>query len=330
MKLNNIFSSNMVFAHNKPIRIFGEGEGKMEITFAGQTKSVDSEGGKWLLEFPAMECGGPYILTAISDKEELCFENIYVGEVYLFSGQSNMEFKMRESNTPREEYTASEKLRLFSTDTMLDSDRFKPRDGWQVCKEDNIADWTALGYLTSKQLVDKKGIAIGVISCYQGGSVIESWVPKDSFLKIGIVIPIEDKHWDHIYDEFSAWNCGPVLYERFLTTIMPFSLSGVVWYQGESDTSIAEAAVYKKELAELIRIWRSDFKDSSLPFTVIQIADFDPRDDEGWHNLQTAQHEIQFEVENVKTIVSRDVCESDQIHPPTKTKLATRIAEALI
>ncbi|MBQ8895964.1 MAG: hypothetical protein IJY88_04150 [Clostridia bacterium] len=330
MKLNNLFSSNMVFAHGKPIRFFGEGKGKIEISLAGQTKTTESNGGGWILEFPAMDCGGPYCIKTVTDEYVRVLENVYIGEVYLFSGQSNMEFKMRESNTPNEEYTASEMLRLFSADTVLGSDRFTASDGWQICSDDNIADWSALGYLVSKELCKSKGIAIGAIACYQGASVIESWVPRDSFSKIGIDIPIAEKHIDHTYKDFYAWNCGPVMYERFLSTLMPFSLNGVVWYQGESDTTVSEALVYEHELAELIRIWRKGFMDENLEFTVIQIADFDQRDDDGWHTVQKAQAEIQTNVRNVKTVISRDLCESDQIHPPTKTKLAKRIAKSII
>ena len=112
--------------------------------------------------------------------------------------------------------------------------------------------------------------------------------------------------------------------------MFPFAVSGVVWYQGESDTTIEEANVYDKELSAFIDVVREGFFDSELPFIVIQIADFDNRTDEAWKLLQQKQYDIQFNVPNVKTVISSDVCESDNIHPATKHKLANRVAQVLL
>ncbi len=329
MKLNPIFTSSMVFAANQPIRIYGEGCGDAVITFAGQTKNITSTDEKWLVEFPAMEYGGPYDLTFTSDDETTVLTDIFVGEVYLFAGQSNMQFKLHESATPQEAYKTNDKLRLFSTDRIEDSDIFKAKDGWVKCTKGNAKDWTAIGYLTALELVEKKDIAVGVITTYQGASVIESWVPEGTFEKLGTGVPVDKRHGDHYSDICKDWNGDGVLYNYALAQVIPFSLSGVVWYQGESDTSLEESLEYKNELAAMISVWRKDFKNNELPFVIIQIADFDPRDDEAWHNVQKAQLEIQNKVPFVKTVISADVCESFEIHPRTKDKLSHRVAEAI-
>ena len=111
--------------------------------------------------------------------------------------------------------------------------------------------------------------------------------------------------------------------------IAPFSVSGIVWYQGESDTSVPEGSVYDIELCELIKVWRRDLRDEDLPFIVIQIADYDERNDEGWRLVQEAQLRVQNMLPHVKTVVCRDICESDNIHPPTKDGLSLRIVNAL-
>ena len=121
-----------------------------------------------------------------------------------------------------------------------------------------------------------------------------------------------------------------MLYEYALSQVKPFSLSAAVWYQGESDTSIAEGKVYIDELKELIRIWRENFGNSQLPFVIIQLADYIERKDEAWSMIQDAQLKIQDDVDNVYTVVSSDVCENDNVHPKTKNKLSFRIAEKLI
>ena len=329
MKLNAIFASNMVFAANKPIRIYGNGNGRAEISFAGSVKEVVSENGSWLVEFPEMDYGGPYELTFKSETGTVILSDIYVGEVYLFAGQSNMQFKLSESSTPPEKHESNDLVRLFSTDRIEKADRFTPDDGWVKCEKDQAKYWSAIGYLTSMQIAKQKGVAIGAIVCYQGASVIESWVPAGTYTKMGIELKPEEKHQDHFYKEFSEWNGDGVLYSFGFSQIAPFSLSAVVWYQGESDSTVEEARVYKQELAEMINIWRKDLKNDDLPFIVVQIADYDPRDDEGWHTIQRAQADISKELDNVKTVISADVCEKDNIHPPTKDILSERIAKAL-
>jgi sialate O-acetylesterase len=130
-------------------------------------------------------------------------------------------------------------------------------------------------------------------------------------------------------EEFKAWNGDGMLYDYALSQVIPFSLSAVVWYQGESDTSEKEAIYYLDELSILINVWRNDFKDEKLPFVIIQISDFITRNDTAWRGIQKAQYDIQFSLPFVKCVISSDVCENDNIHPPTKDKLSARVALAL-
>lgn len=330
MKLNKIFTSHMVFAANKPIRIFGEGRGLVTINFNGITKKYFSDNDEWIVEFPALSYGGPYSMSVEFEGETVNLEDIYIGEVYLFAGQSNMQFKMNDSNSASELYQTNSRLRLYSPDKIEKSEYYKANDGWVLCEKDMVGEWSAIAYLTSKIISEKKDIAIGVIVCYQGASVIESWVPEGTFEQIGIKLAIEDKYFDHTYEEFSAWNGDGTLYNVMLSQIIPYSLSSVIWYQGESDTSEAEGRVYCDELAELIRCWRNAFYDIALPFVVVQIADFIPRKQEGWVLVQQAQIDVQSRISGVITVISRDICETDDIHPKSKSKLSERIADVLL
>ena len=330
MNLNKIFSSNMVFSAGKPIKIYGEGNGEVEIFFADYYKKIVSQNNSWIVEFPAMEYGGPYELKAVFNDKTVILDNIFIGEVYLLAGQSNVQFKMGESTTATEEYVSNDRIRLFSTNRLESGERYNAYDGWKTCKLEEIKYWSAIGYLTAKEIAETKNVAVGIITCYQGASVIESWVPKGTFEKIGINIPVSEKFIDHTNELFSDWNGDGVLYEYALSQVVPFSLSGIVWYQGESDAAIKEAQVYKEEVLELINVWRAAFDDKTLPFIVVQIADYDARATEAWALIQKAQYDVQFILDNVKTVISADVCEKDDIHPPTKIKLAKRIAIAMM
>ena len=135
---------------------------------------------------------------------------------------------------------------------------------------------------------------------------------------------------DHTYPEYTAWNRAGVIYEKMLSKLFPFSFSGVIWYQGESDTTAAEGAVYDKELCRLMQIMREGFADPELYFAIIQIADFDGRkeyDPEGWISIQKAQERAVEADEFSSLVISRDVCESSGIHPVKKTQLSERAAK---
>ena len=267
------------------------------------------------------------MLMVSSEEEEIILFDIFVGEVYLFAGQSNMQFKLKESNAPEALYRENPLLRMFSTDRLEKSDRFTPADGWVTARADTVGDWSALGYLTGDLISQKKQIAVGIIPCYQGASVIESWLPKGLLAENGIALPPEALHGDHFYHEFSLWNGEGVLHDFALSQAVPFGLSGVVWYQGESDTSEAEGRVYLKELELLIETLRKDFRQPRLPVAVVCLADNVDREQVGWKAVQEAQVKAGEAIPYVTTVLSADICETDQIHPPTKHLLAERIAD---
>lgn len=330
MTLNKIFSSHMVFARRLPIRIYGEGSGVVQINFVGYKKILISEDDKWIVEFPPMEYGGPYSMEVIFEDEKIVLEDIYIGEVFLFAGQSNMQFKMKESNTPIDLYNSNNKLRLYSTDRIEKSDYYTSDDGWVICEKEQVGNWSAIAYLTGNEISKTKNIAVGAIACYQGASVIESWVPKGAFKEINI--PEDKKYIDHTVKDFSAWNSEGTLYSYALSQVVPFSVSAVVWYQGESDATQEEGLVYCDELSVLINVWRKDFYNPNLPFVIVQISDNIQRAaiDNGWSLIQKAQIDIQSKSPNVKTVISADVCENNDIHPKTKDKLAQRISNVIL
>ena len=153
----------------------------------------------------------------------------------------------------------------------------------------------------------------------------------DELEKIGINIPVEEKHLDHTHPEYGVWNHDADLYNAMLSKVIPYTLTGVVWYQGESDASEAEGLVYDRELCALIEVWRDKFMDSKLPFTIVQIADTDERiaQGPGWNLIQEAQVKAVERTENAYLAISKDISERDDVHPKSKHGLAKRI-EAVI
>lgn len=325
MRLGDVFTSGMVLAARRPIRIFGYGSGEASVSFNGIQRTVRSEAEDWCVEFPAMEYGGPYELSFVTGDATVVLRDVYVGEVYLFAGQSNMSFPLVESSSDASVYEDNDKLRYLWVSPLPDG------IAWCRARRDGVGHWSALGYLAGREIVRDRGVHVGIIGCATGASVIESWMPAGALERIGISIPMNLKNGNHYDERYAGWNFDGALYQSKLRRVAPLALSGVVWYQGESDASEAEARVYGRELSELIRIWRDDFGDAALPFVIVQIADCESRivQGPGWRMLQAAQERLPDEVPHTYTVISRDVCETDDIHPKTKDKLAARIAAVI-
>lgn len=325
MQINKIFSDGVVFQANKPVRIYGTGAGKVTATFNGVTASGEFCEEKWFLSLGTFGYGGPYQLEVDLNGEKTVLKDIYVGEVILLAGQSNIAMVLSGSSYPQEIIEDNDLVRYFTSELFENQGHFSPDDGWVYCTKENAPHFSAIGYHLGMKLSCEKGVAVGLIACYLGSSVIESWLPQEITDKECYQLPKEEK-----YD--SPYVHGPhnkhgALYNVRQQSIVPFSLGNIIWYQGESNTGSGEWKIYTELLTELIDCWRNDFMDSDLPFTVVQIADWDERTDFGWKGIQRAQEKITEKVKNVKVVKSADVCETFDIHPPTKIHLANRIYE---
>lgn len=318
--LNEIFRSDMIVQANKPVRFFGEGDGKVEITFLGESKTTIASG-KWILEFAPLPYGGPHTAKVVLDGEETLIENIYAGDVYLLAGQSNMQIKLSQINEPVENYEGNQNVRLFTVDRLEDEEVFHAKDGWVELTKENAGNFSALGYYVSQNLAreDRK---IGLIACYQGASVIQTWMPKEVAEREEFI----DATPVHGRSVYPLWNDDGCLFEYQTSKIIPYSLSTVLWYQGEANT--AEGRKYFELLKALIESYREAFQDEKLPFIVVQLADLKGRLD-GWGRVQDDQLRAGREIENVHTVVCRDICEDNDIHPPTKRPLGKRISDLL-
>lgn len=322
------FRDGMVLAEGKKVNVYGEGRGRIIVKVAGKKAVCIAEDGKWEAVLPKMKAGGPYRMTISSEDGELVFNDVYVGRVIVIAGQSNIQFKLRESSTPEAEWTRDNLLREYTLPRIEKGEPFTPKDGWVPCTDDNVGGWSAIGYHIGKIIRGKTGKAVALVNCYQGASIIETWIPED--------IVNQEKYSlseDLIGKDrkvYNAWNAPGQLFHYSLEALTPYTVNEVVWYQGESNTGKGEYAIYPQLAVEMVNAWRAAFKDPSLPFVFIQIADFDYRKDDGWKNLQKAQMTIPSLVEGVVTVPCADVCESDNIHPKTKSVLSERVADILL
>ena len=327
MKLASIFRDNMVFQAEKPLQFFGTGEGKVEIILKGSVYTQSFSGDSWVMELPAQPYGGVFDITIRLQDESILLKNVAFGDVFLCSGQSNMQFAIKEEKGASAVKT-DEKIRYFCSDRLEEHNTVKNTDGWLLCKENTLGGWSALGTHIAVEYRKKKDIFVGIIGCFQGASAIRSWIPERE-LNEDVYVPLEERHLDYTHQFYSTWNGDSQLYKAAFLTIVPFAVKGVIWYQGESDTTVAEGKVYTQLLANLIKAWREDLKDENLPFVVVEICDYDHRNDDGWRAIQKCQQDVSKLVKNVYTVTSKDVCEHFNIHPANKEKLAQKIVRVL-
>lgn len=328
MNLNPVFSSNMVLQAMKPVKFFGEGAGKIIIKYDGEAYEFDTEDSCWSFETKPHNYGGPYNIEVTINEECTLIENVMFGDVFLFSGQSNMAFKLGEER-PVPEMRRSENLRYYFIDIPDPNECMKTADGWRISTDSVIELWSCIGYHVAEMYEKATGRAVGIICAAQGASNIQSWI-KDEYHTEDVYVSDELRHGDYSNEWFMPWNPNSMLYHFCTEKIAPYTVSNIIWYQGESNTADAEVKVYTELLNRLIKTFRDAFEDEALPFTVIEIADFDSRDDAAWHGLQEAQRKIVDVCENVTVIKSADVSPHDNIHPATKEALSKRIADALI
>ncbi len=329
MILNQLFTNGAIFQAQKPVPVFGEASGCITVEFAGQVKKASAINGHFTVMLDPMPYGGPYSLCVTGDGETVKLDDIYVGEVYLIAGQSNMQFKLQDSSYPVEKYCDEKLLRFFTTERIEKGEPHTPADGWVAVTRDKAGSFSAIGVLVGEMMRKKTGAAVGIITCYQGASVIESWMPFEVASQPRFTIPEEEKSYDHHCPYYLNWNHPGRLFDFTFRSIAPYATAAVIWYQGESDVCESEAKIYKDELLAMIEAWRDEMDDSMLKFIIIQIADLLDSVVEIRKVLQQAQADAANPEKNIFTVISRDVCENNDIHPKTKDLLAARIAELL-
>ena len=190
LRLAKVFADQMVLQRGKPIPVWGWGvpgeQVSVSLELDRQEATVDPNG-KWKLEMPTREAGGPYVFEVRSGIETVVFRDVWVGEVWLCSGQSNMEWEVRLAENPGfERQNARDSLiRHIKLDTKVSlypvEELAPPRTDWEICTPSSAGTFSAVGYFFAKNLREKfgPGVAIGLINNTWGGSHIEAWISKE-------------------------------------------------------------------------------------------------------------------------------------------------------
>ena len=278
--LPKIFSDGMVMQRETNANLWGEAKASsnVKITTSWDNKSYvvrSDSNGKWETSVKTPKAGGPFSIT-FSDGEKLTINNILIGEVWICSGQSNMEMPMKGyKNQPVDNavedilHSKDSNLRLF---TVKRNSKFKPVDdvtgNWNEANPASVRNFSATAYYFGRELRRSLDVPVGLIVAAWGGSACEAWMTAD-WLKAfpDAKIPASE-------EDIKSKNRTPtVLYNGMLHPLIGFSMRGAIWYQGEDN--VTRYSTYADMLTTMIGGWRSVWKQGDFPFYFCQIAPYD-------------------------------------------------------
>ncbi|MEM1444904.1 MAG: sialate O-acetylesterase [Planctomycetota bacterium] len=367
LQMPAVFGDHMVLQRNQPLPVWGKAEANAEVvvSLAQQEHiAVADQAGRWMATLEPVAAGGPHAMTVESNGQRLEFTDVHVGEVWLCSGQSNMDMRLRKVDDAEAEVAGAthEQLRLFRVERAIaDEPSFDVDAQWAVCNPDDARNFSAVGYFLGEQLQQELGVPVGIIHTAYGGTPVEAWTPLASLAGNPETAPIvarqerrEKAYAEALaaYEQALAANTDlaegatpvPVpdeptpptaryapagLYHAMLKPLAPYAIRGFAWYQGESN--IWRSAQYEHTLTELIHAWRADWQDDTLPFGVVQLPSYAlpprvPRGEGSWPELREAQFRVAQKLPNVGLIVTTDVGDPTDIHPTAKRPVGERLA----
>ncbi len=332
IKLPAIFGDNMVLQQQTDAAIWGKANPNktVNITCSWDNKSYSTKSdkkGNWKQKVKTPVAGGPFEI-AISDGELLTLNNVLIGEVWVCSGQSNMQMVMNgyrnqpvSGSTEAILSSANESIRLF---TVTRNKSLEPLDDlsgeWQQCIPENVANFSAAAYYFGRMIQKSLGVPVGLINSSWGGTRIEPWISENGF---------KNFDWVNLPDKKQEGELSPqtptVLYNAMIKPMVGFSIRGGLWYQGESNRN--EPGEYEKLMPGLIENWRSEWGIGDLSFYYCQIAPFDYGI--GGVNsafLREAQLKASTSIPGIGMACLMDVGEKTNIHPADKEAAGERLA----
>lgn len=389
LTLAAVFSDGCVLQREKPVPVWGTAPAGETVVVSLAGRSISTEAGKagtWRAVFPAAPGGGPWKMTVACKDQVLIRERVFLGEVWLAGGQSNMELPLADARGGAEAVASSENPCLHwyqpaKVTTAGEAERLEPGlPGWQTAGPAAAASLSAVAYYAARTLSRRlPGVHIGILVCCWGGTYAHCWIPREELerfpegrrriewydARTGGKSDEDFRRELALYqDQVDAWNrrvaeyrtqspkapwtsvnrdCGRYpwpppagrtgfqrpgnLYESMLRRLCPYALRGVWYYQGEQDEEWPED--YGALLTALIRRWRRDWGEETLPVLLAQLPMYlsaeDRRDPMRWPVLRKAQADVAGTLPHVELAVLADCGEFDNIHPADKETPGVRL-----
>ena len=345
LRMPSLFADHMVIQRERSVPVWGRTTpgATVQVRMAARTaRTVAEADSTWRVELPALDAGGPHTLTVTSGAATRTFEDVLVGEVWLASGQSNMEWPVRAAQHADQEIAAAQddRLRLFTAArTDARTPQWDVMGTWAATQPETVADFSAVAYYFGRRLRAELGVPVGLISSNWGGTPVEAWTSAsalDAVPAFRALLDAFDVGPDSLKDAVSRPQDVPsALYNGMIAPLVPYALRGVIWYQGESNAhTLAQAAQYRTLFPMLIQDWRARWDQPTMPFLFVQLANFmeppqRPVQTAPWPLLREAQTHA-LTLSHTGMAVTIDIGAADDIHPRNKQDVGGRLARAAL
>ena len=350
LRLAGVFGNNMVIQQNADAAIWGQAKpnAKVAVKTSWQKKVAQTtadEKGHWKTTVKTPAAGNDSLgIMVESGGEKVQLKNVLAGEVWICSGQSNMQWKMRgfgvdhfkedvvKANHPNIRYCQVPQILSLEVE-----DDIACR--WSVCSPKTVLNYSAVAYFFADKLQQELGVPIGLVSTNWGGSTAEAWVGKNWLEKDFPEFNAQyEKYPQVIADAGATFARGKgsgapkginhrlpsVLYNQMIHPLVPLAFRGVIWYQGESNVKNPEQ--YQTLFPTLINSWREEWQQGDFPFYFVQIAPFSYKNEPfSAAFLREAQLKT-LSVPNTGMAVTMDIGTADNIHPEQKKPVGERLA----
>jgi len=344
--LPSIFTDNMVLQQKTDAPVWGKANVnvtvKLTTSWDGKTYTTKADKtGKWKIMIKTPEAGGPYSLT-ISDGEKIKLENVLIGEVWVCSGQSNMEMQMKGFvGGPQQVDGAvdvmlkakeSTPIRIYSNDFDEKGWTYqyskKPLEDckgqWYTNSSRNVASASATAYFFAKYMQEALNVPVGIVIASWGGSDIIAWMSEEAVKPLGVDI-------SHLADDVDLTQkpkqrIACLLYNAKIAPLINFAIKGFIWYQGETNKNSPEK--YEKLFPAMVEDYRTKWGIGDFPFYSVEIAPYNYEDP---NRIDAAKfREVQLrlikEVPNSGIALTTDIGDPYSIHPGNKYDVGRRLA----
>ena len=335
VKLPAVFSDHMVLQRDKAIPVWGWDAPGTEVTVTlGEAKAsakADDKGG-WKVALPAQKANAKGQKLTVKGTSEKAFSDVLVGEVWLCSGQSNMEWTVAQSDNPQQEIANGNHPLIrhikIPHRPSAKAETDVQTKGWEIASPKTVAQFTAVGYYFAVNLRKDKDFAevpVGLIGSNWGGTRIEPWTTPEGFQAVPALKNIADK-----LAEFPSKDAkGNInhqtplaLYNGMIAPLVPYAIRGALWYQGESNNG--EGMLYAEKMKALIHGWRKLWSDEAMPFYFVQIAPYTYKNTNLpflWEAQLAAS-----KIPGVGMAATMDIANIKDIHPKNKQEVGRRLA----
>lgn len=328
IRLPAVFTDHMVLQRNSEVTLWGWGTPSEHITImpewlnGEEIKVRATNMGRWSARIRTGEAGGPYKIQ-INGSSQVTLSDVMLGEVWLCSGQSNMEWSVNHGiNNGDEEAQKADfpNLRIFHLPQIGAS---TPQENcfskWTLCTPETMRSTSALGYFFGRNISEELDVPVGIIVAAWGGTPAEVWTPKESLMSDPVLS-------DYFYGTTPWWPAEPgALYNSMIYPVMPYEIAGCIWYQGEANHPHANS--YARLMQRMISSWRTGFN-KEFPFYLVQIAPFTYNStDNGPALLREQQAMLPKMMHKVKMITVSDLVDDvKDIHPRDKKSAGQRLS----